>query len=35
VKAGLTGNAYVKVEAAASWPDALAAKLPPLPAAAQ
>ena len=35
VKAGLTGNAYVKVEAGASWPDALAAKLPPLPAAAQ
>jgi len=33
VKAGLTGNAYVKVQAAAAWPDALAPKLPPKPGA--
>jgi HlyD family secretion protein len=31
VKAGLTGDAYVKVEAAAAWPDTLAPKLPPAP----
>jgi HlyD family secretion protein len=31
VKAGLTGNAYVKVQAAAAWPDALTPKLPPKP----
>ena len=35
VKAGLTGNAYVKVQAAATWPETLAPKLPPAPAAAQ
>jgi HlyD family secretion protein len=28
VKAGLTGNAYVKVAANATWPDRLAARLP-------
>lgn len=32
VKAGLTGNAYVKVDSAAAWPDILAPKLPPKPA---
>jgi len=31
VKAGLTGDAYVKVQADAPWPDALAPKLPPAP----
>jgi HlyD family secretion protein len=31
VKAGLTGDAYVKVQADAAWPDALTPKLPPLP----
>lgn len=31
VKAGLTGDAYVKVDAAAAWPDSLAPKLPPAP----
>jgi HlyD family secretion protein len=31
VKAGLTGDAYVKVDAAAPWPDSLAPKLPPAP----
>jgi HlyD family secretion protein len=31
VKAGLTGEAYVKVEAAAAWPETLAPKLPPKP----
>jgi HlyD family secretion protein len=30
VKAGLTGDAYVKVESAAAWPDSLAPKLPSL-----
>jgi len=35
VKAGLTGNAYVKVQAEAAWPDALAAKLPPEPGKSQ
>ena len=35
VKAGLTGDAYVKVEAAAAWPDSLAQKLPPKPGNAQ
>ncbi|MDY0873931.1 HlyD family secretion protein [Dongia rigui] len=29
VKAGLTGNAYLKVEADAAWPDFLTVKLPP------
>jgi len=33
VKAGLTGDAYVKVSAAATWPASLAPKLPPKPAA--
>lgn len=32
VKAGLTGDAYVKVDAAAEWPARLAPKLPPAPA---
>jgi HlyD family secretion protein len=32
VKAGLTGDAYVKVDAAAQWPATLVPKLPPLPA---
>ncbi|WP_395016976.1 HlyD family secretion protein [Dongia sp.] len=31
VKAGLTGDAYVKVQADAAWPDTLAPKLPPAP----
>lgn len=31
VKAGLTGIAYLKVEAAAQWPDFLAPRLPPVP----
>jgi HlyD family secretion protein len=31
VKAGLTGDAYVKVQADAAWPGALAPKLPPAP----
>ena len=35
VKAGLTGDAYVKVEAGAAWPAALAPRLPPQPAASQ
>jgi HlyD family secretion protein len=34
VKAGLTGDAYVTVQAAAVWPANLAPKLPPKPAAA-
>jgi HlyD family secretion protein len=35
VKAGLTGDAYVKVQADAAWPSALTPKLPPAPGAAQ
>jgi len=31
VKAGLTGDAYLKVEAAAAWPETLAPRLPPAP----
>jgi|AraplaMF_Col_mMF_1032025.scaffolds.fasta_scaffold00177_36 HlyD family secretion protein len=31
VKAGLTGDAYVKVQADATWPGTLAPKLPPAP----
>ncbi|WP_051341195.1 HlyD family secretion protein [Azospirillum halopraeferens] len=34
VKAGLTGNAYVRVDATADWPPHLAPRLPPPPAAA-
>lgn len=33
VKAGLTGNAYLKVDAGAAWPANLEPKLPPPPAA--
>lgn len=33
VKAGLTGNAYVKVQAGAAWPQTLTPKLPPKPSA--
>jgi HlyD family secretion protein len=35
VKAGLTGDAYVRVETAVSWPATLNAKLPPAPAGSQ
>jgi HlyD family secretion protein len=35
VKAGLTGDAYVKVDMAAAWPPTLASKLPPQPGEAQ
>jgi HlyD family secretion protein len=35
VKAGLTGDAYVKVDMAAAWPPVLAPKLPPKPGEAQ
>jgi len=35
VKAGLTGDAYVKVSASATWPANLTPKLPPKPADAQ
>lgn len=31
VKAGLTGDAYLQVDAAAAWPDFLTPKLPPAP----
>ncbi len=35
VKAGLTGNAYLKVQADAAWPATLTPKLPPKPGDAQ
>ena len=35
VKAGLTGDAYVKVETAAVWPATLTPKLPPTPSGSQ
>jgi HlyD family secretion protein len=33
VRAGLTGNAYVRTEMAAQWPANLTPKLPPVPGA--